>query len=252
MPHPFCAGTLLFQNLKPEKQEKVFKAALTEFASKGYRGASMNSVVKAAQISKGSLFQYFRTKRDLFDGVVEIAVSQVKDYLKEVRERSTTREFPQRLEDLLRAGFAFIDHHPLLARIYFHLLQSGEAPFGAERMSRLRRLSNEFLAQLIGEASLRGELRDDLDVERAAFLVNALLETLLRAYYTEHLASGLGLYKGKGEALDLWVSSFVDLVARGLGPPVGKPSTQGTGGKAEKTSEALSSEGNHHLVFRVR
>ena len=219
MADSFSSGTPLFRNLKPEKRDKVFKAALSEFASKGYRGASMNSVVKAAEISKGSLFQYFRSKSDLFDGVVEIAVNQVKDYLKEVRERSASCSFPERLQDLLRAGFAFIDRHPLLARIYFHLLQSGEAPFGADRVSRLHKLSNEFLAQMIEEAIELGELRDDLDVERTAFLVNGLLEMLLRAYYTEHLAPGLGLYKGKGEPLDRWVVSFVELVARGLGPP---------------------------------
>lgn len=252
MAHPFSPGTILFQNLKPEKQEKVLKAALNEFASKGYRGASMNSVVKDAQISKGSLFQYFRTKRGLFDGVVEMAVNQVKDYLKEVRERSTTLEYPQRLEELLRAGFAFIDRHPLLARIYFHLLHSGEAPFGAERVSRLHRLSNEFLAQLIREAAERGELRDDLDVERAAFLVNALLETLLRAYYTEHLASGLGLYKGKGEPLDQWVASFVDLVTRGLGPPVRNLPAQKNGEMVENTSEGHPSGKNRRLDLHVR
>ncbi len=53
-------GTDLFKRLLPEKQEKIFQAAVNEFASKGYRNASMNSLVKAAGISKGSLFQYLR------------------------------------------------------------------------------------------------------------------------------------------------------------------------------------------------
>lgn len=216
MANPFFSGTSLFQNLNPEKREKVLRAAVSEFASKGYRSASMNSVVKVAQISKGSLFQYFRTKRDLFDGVVEMAVNEVKSYLRGVREQSSPLSFPERLEKLLRAGFAFIDNHPLLARIYFHLLQSGEAPFGAERIRRLHRLSDEFLTELIEEAIQRGEMRRDLDAARTAFLINALLETLLRAYYTEHLASEPGLYKGKGEKLDRWVAAFRDLVTRGL------------------------------------
>ncbi len=212
------SGTRLFQNLKPEKREKVLRAAVSEFASKGYRNASMNTVVRIAQISKGSLFQYFRSKRDLFDGVVEMAVREAKDYLRDVREQSSGMTFPDRLEHLLRAGFAFIDGHPLLARIYFHLLQSGEAPFGAERIRMLHRMSDEFLAELIGEAIRMGEVRADLDVERSAFLVNSLLETMLRAYYTEHLASGLGLYKGKGEDLDRWVRAFLELVSKGLAP----------------------------------
>jgi TetR/AcrR family transcriptional regulator len=217
-------GTKLFQSLNPEKREKVFKAAVGEFAAKGYRNASMNSIVKIARISKGSLFQYFRTKQDLFDGVVEMAVTEVKEFLRQVREETSHMSFIERLGALIRAGFGFIDDHPLLARIYFHLIQSGEAPFGAERMLQLHKLSDEFMAELIRDAINRGELRQDLDVERVAFLVNALMETLLRAYYTEFMASGLGLYRGDESDLDGWVDTFLQLVSRGLS---GSPEAQG-------------------------
>ncbi len=213
------AGTRLFRSLTPEKREKVFKAAVREFASKGYRNASMNSVVKIARISKGSLFQYFRTKQDLFDGVVEMALIEVKNYLRQVREETSGMPFFDRMARLIRAGFGFIDTHPLLARIYFHLIQSGETPFGVERMLQLHKLSDEFMADLIHDAMSRGEIREDLDVERVAFLVNALMETLLRAYYTEFMASGLGLYRGDEADLDAWVATFLELVHRGMGRP---------------------------------
>ena len=209
-------GTKLFNSLSPQKQEKVFRAAVSEFASKGYRNASVNTIVKMARISKGSLFQYFRTKRDLFDGVVAMAVAQVKEYLKQVREQTAAMPFFDRLGFLVRAGFGFIDEHPLLARIYFHLIQSGETPFGAERMMQLHKLSDEFMAELIRDAIEHGDVRQDLDVERVAFLVNSLMETLLRAYYTEFLASGLGLYRGDTEELDRWVETFIQLVSHGM------------------------------------
>lgn len=216
MNNALVTGTKLFNSLSPEKREKVFRAAVDEFASKGYRNASVNSIVKMARISKGSLFQYFRTKRDLFDGVVVMAVAEVKEYLKQVRERTAHMSFVERLGTLVRAGFRFIDEHPLLARIYFHLIQSGETPFGAERMLQLHKLSDEFMAELIRDAIERGEVRQDLDVERVAFLVNSLMETLLRAYYTEFLASGLGLYRGDTDELDRWVETFLQLVSKGM------------------------------------
>lgn len=212
-------GTRLFRSLAPEKRDTVFKAAVREFASKGYRNASMNSVVKIARISKGSLFQYFRTKQDLFDGVVEMAVIEVKNYLRQVREDTDAMSFFDRLARLIRAGFEFIDAHPLLARIYFQLIQSGETPFGAERMLHLHKLSDEFMADLIRDAVSRGEIREDLEVDRTAFLVNALMETLLRAYYTEFMASGLGLYRGDPADLDAWAATFLELVKRGMGRP---------------------------------
>jgi TetR/AcrR family transcriptional regulator len=208
-------GTELFGKLPPEKQEKVFEAAVGEFASKGYKNASMNSLVKAAGISKGSIFQYFQSKQNLFDGVMHIATDRVKLYLKQVRDDTRELNFFERLKRMLHAGFRFIDRHPLLARIYFHLLQSGEAPSGSEEILQLRKQANEFLVDLLREAIERGEIREDLDVERVAFLLNALLETLLRAYYTEFLASGLGLYRGNPAELDRWVATTMELVRKG-------------------------------------
>ncbi len=206
-----------FGKISQEKQEKVFQAAVTEFASNGYRNASMNNLVKNAGISKGSLFQYFRTKRDLFGLVVETATGKAKDYLKSVRRDTEDAPFFDRIEEVLRSGFRFIDEHPLLARIYFHSLQSGEAPFGAERIVALRRKGNDFLAEMIRQAIARQETRADLDPDRMAFLLNSMFETLLRSYYTEFLGSGLGLYKGKTEDLDAWVNTTMSFIRHGLG-----------------------------------
>lgn len=210
------AGTSVFQSLDVEKQEKVFDAAVGEFASKGYRNASMNSLVKTAGISKGSLFAYFRTKQDLFHGVLEIATLRVKGHLKRFRDQTADLDFFSRLESLVRAGFVFIDEHPLMARIYFHLLQSGEAPFGGERVLQLRREGDEFVAELVREAIDRGELRPDIDIPRVAFLLNTVTERMLQGYYTEFLASGLGLYRGDPEELDRWVKTTIDLFRQGL------------------------------------
>lgn len=65
-----------FFNLEPEKRERIINAALKEFARNGYEKASTNAITKEAEISKGSLFNYFNSKCKLylflFDYVIEI------------------------------------------------------------------------------------------------------------------------------------------------------------------------------------
>jgi len=56
----------MFENLDLAKKERVLNAALAEFAHKGYEDASTNNIVAAAQISKGILFRYFGSKKDLY------------------------------------------------------------------------------------------------------------------------------------------------------------------------------------------
>lgn len=55
-----------FIGLKEEKRDTIINAALQEFAHKGYDLASTNEIVKKAAISKGALFHYFPSKKELF------------------------------------------------------------------------------------------------------------------------------------------------------------------------------------------
>ncbi len=214
---PFRESTSrLFQTLSIEKREKIFNAAAREFAENGYRKASVNSIVRDAGISKGSLFQYFTTKRNLFDGLVRIASDQVKEYLKSVRDETREVEFFARLDRLIRAGFQFIDDRPTLSRIYFQLLQSGDSPFGTERIVELRRRGEGFLQDLMVEAQQNGELRADLDLEKLSFILYSILETMLRSYYLDHLSGPRGIYQGDPETLDAWIATVVDFVRNGL------------------------------------
>ena len=48
------------------------RAALDEFAAHGFHDASLNRIIEAAGISKGSMYYYFDGKEDLFAHVTRI------------------------------------------------------------------------------------------------------------------------------------------------------------------------------------
>ena len=205
------SGTDAWRALQPEKRDKIFAVAVDEFA-KGYNSASMNSLAKAAGISKGSIFHYFRSKGDLFDGVVSVTLKQVKKYLRTVQDQTIGLSFVDRLAELLRSGFRFIDRHPRLASIYFNLLQSGDVPFRSRQMAAISRSSTNYLKKLIEEGQAAGELSADTDSRRLAFLINAMLERILCAYYTEHLARDIDLYQADRQTQEEWIDLFGDMV----------------------------------------
>jgi len=62
-----------FENLEPERQERIIAAAAEEFAERGYAGASVNRILESAGLSKGVLYYYFEDKKDLFATAVERA-----------------------------------------------------------------------------------------------------------------------------------------------------------------------------------
>lgn len=59
-----------FFNLEKNKQKILEEAAITEFGIKGYVEASINKIIKSAQISRGSFYSYFLDKNDLYQYVI--------------------------------------------------------------------------------------------------------------------------------------------------------------------------------------
>lgn len=68
-----------FNNLKPMKQERIINAAIKEFVHSGFEKASTNKMVKDADISKGSLFNYFKSKKDLYVYLVDHSIKIIEE-----------------------------------------------------------------------------------------------------------------------------------------------------------------------------
>jgi len=63
-------------SLAPDKRDRILNAAMKEFA-RGYKNASTDNIVRESGISKGLLFHYFRTKKELFLFLHDYALQMV-------------------------------------------------------------------------------------------------------------------------------------------------------------------------------
>lgn len=79
----------LFFELEIEKKNRILEAGLRAFAEENYNVASTNNIVKAAGISKGSLFKYFKNKEDLYfcilDSVIADLMEEIKDDIESLK-----------------------------------------------------------------------------------------------------------------------------------------------------------------------
>ena len=57
--------TQRFMKLKEEKKQAILEAAVHEFSRVPYSSASINQIIKEADISRGSFYTYFEDKDDL-------------------------------------------------------------------------------------------------------------------------------------------------------------------------------------------
>ena len=80
--------TSTFFNLRPEKQERLLTAAAREFAAQPFHEASINSMIRAAGIPRGSFYVYFRDKEELFQYLVRESMEPLLLAFRELLTRS--------------------------------------------------------------------------------------------------------------------------------------------------------------------
>ena len=206
----------VFQNLSKEKQDRITRIAVEEFGNKGFDGASINAMVDRMQIAKGSIFQYFGDKKGLFLFVFNRSVDMVKGYLRVVRDQSTDENLETRLNKTLSAGIAFIKNHPLLYRLYMKVLFEPKAPFRDEILISLRQHSTDYLKSLLENALLKEALNKNINLDKAAFVLDAVMDRFLSAHTIKHLDSGLGIYDAPLETTQIWITEITKMICTGI------------------------------------
>jgi AcrR family transcriptional regulator len=89
---------------KQQRREEIVLAAETVFFSKGFDLSTMDDIAEEAELSKGTLYLYFKSKEDLHMAVARKAVRLLKSVTLEAAERDGNA-----LEKLGRMGRACID-----------------------------------------------------------------------------------------------------------------------------------------------
>ncbi|MDR3295341.1 MAG: TetR/AcrR family transcriptional regulator [Clostridiales Family XIII bacterium] len=67
------------ENQEEAKKMRIVNAAISEFARHGYKNANTNDIVKEAGVSKGLLFHYFGSKKQLYVYLYEYAMRLITD-----------------------------------------------------------------------------------------------------------------------------------------------------------------------------
>ena len=79
--------TNTFFNLSEEKKNKIIKAANKEFARVPLEQASIKNIVEDAEIARGSFYQYFEDKQDLFEYIMSLKIGDMEKNLNKIIEQ---------------------------------------------------------------------------------------------------------------------------------------------------------------------
>lgn len=158
-----------FLALNQEKQKKIINAAMKELANKGYKNASTNNIVIDADISKGSLFHYFHSKKGMADFLIRYSCDVfIEKILKNMEDM--TGDIIRRWRDIILLKLDLICEYPLIFEFMLCMLnEEAEDIQGCLAVSR-----EEFLIKFKKKLYTGIDysmFREDVDVDKVLKLI---------------------------------------------------------------------------------
>lgn len=163
-----------FYNLIDEKREKIEQVAMDEFADNGFLGGSINRIIDNAGIAKGSFYQYFDNKEDLYLHISSLIVAYKMVFINEEMKKYAHGDFFSILRGMYMAGLRFAKAHPRALKIGNDMLKHKDLPIYERLMDQSKGKSVDIFEQFIGQGIESGVLRDDLDIAFISHMMTAL------------------------------------------------------------------------------
>ncbi len=138
------------------RREAILRAALREFAARGFEGARVDRVARSARVNKALLYYHFGNKASLYEAVL---VRWMEFLLGVLRERVSPRPGPEEKLAALAAAFEdLVRRHPEYPQILVREFSSGGRNLTPEVLGRLLALL-EFEGAILEEGRRAGVFR---------------------------------------------------------------------------------------------
>lgn len=158
-----------FNNLNPEKKERIINAAIKEFVQSGFEKASTNKIVEEARISKGSLFNYFSSKKDLYLFLIDYGVQVIESIYKQI-DMSETDIF-KRIEKIGLIKLQIQKRYPQVFDFLTSLSEEDSVEVKDEINKRTDSIFEEGLEKIYENIDF-SKFREDIDIQKAIDILN--------------------------------------------------------------------------------
>jgi len=169
-----------FEALDEIKQKKIINVSMQEFVKGGYEKASMNNLVQAAGISKGSLFYYFKNKKTLYLYLVSYTMTRVKEQTLR-SSNSYDDDFINRLHISMKGNVELIDKYPLIFA-FMRGFKSERSVKVCDDILKILSLYSEELFKELYKGIDKSFFKDNIEIELAIYAIKATLFQQLHEY----------------------------------------------------------------------
>ena len=178
-----------FFNL-PDKKRGSFNRSCfrMNFLHLTIASASISRIVRETGIAKGSFYQYFRDKKDLYVYLLNLVSDAKIALLEQSSPPKTKMDFYEYLSWLFDLSIEFDRVHPILSQLAYRAFY-GNSSVRDPEIDKMKTAFSDFVRQLVIKGIESGDIDADVDLEMAIFVV----DTLTDAFNHKHISQITGI-----------------------------------------------------------
>ncbi|QYR22387.1 TetR/AcrR family transcriptional regulator [Paenibacillus sp. sptzw28] len=139
-----------------DRRALILKAAAQSFAQFGYKATTMDLVSKIANVGKGTIYTFFKTKDELFEEILRKVLQEMRQVMDGGIVIGDT--FIHNIFRVLDSLLEFRSDHELFIKLSQEVRDIGTVQ-AVEGIRQLESMAREFLKQQIDQAIRDGEIK---------------------------------------------------------------------------------------------
>ncbi|WFR56503.1 TetR/AcrR family transcriptional regulator [Anaerocolumna sp. AGMB13025] len=202
-----------FFNLSEDKRNLVLSVSLKEFSTANYDKASINQICKNSNIAKGSFYQYFTDKLDLYVYVMTLAVEAKITFFSESLGEFKSLPLLEQINMLFLKGVEFARNYPQYAALGEQFSKENNETAKQAVMKEGDKQSESLFAQMIEHAKAKEEIDNNIDTVALSLMLQALNKTV-----NDYMLNKFGdiSYQHFDEDADKLVHSLLGIIFNGI------------------------------------
>ena len=202
-----------------ETHARIFDAAMRLFAQRGFANTPVEEITEAADVAKGTFFNYFPTKESIFEALAERQIGVIKAAEERALAAST-------VQPVLREMFHRLAERPsgsqLLVRSLLGVALTNNTL--SKFVGRMLEIGRNHLANIVRRGQELGEIRSEIAAAEVARIL-------------QHAMFGTNMIWSMSAKSDLneWLDKTFDIFWRGVAAEATTKSTDGSSARKEKS-----------------
>jgi len=197
------------------KKDDILESALDEFATYNYNRASINSIIKNSNTSKGTFYHYFESKEMLYFELVELAMKKKIKYLKESKfkiDENKKQSIFEIISNQMHNSINFGLNNPKYAKFVVKVANETNIEIKKKTQRVIEASSDDYLKKLIRNEISDGKIRDDLPED----FIYAMFSFMM-THFNDFLISGEIKIDIKNEDKIMnYIEYYMDFMKNGL------------------------------------